>query len=162
MDSPVATTINLLLDAAIRRTAPGGSQVCGAKTRLYVQSREFRNSHGPVDWLASANRERTTRLDDDGIRQSECRRRRSQNIMWHEGNHPGRAEENRARPAGARNHERLAESRARGDRGGKFFEVELAEGASPESARSRLEKLAAEVLANPVIEDYEVTILDHS
>ena len=49
-----------------------------------------------------------------------------------------------------------------GVRQGKFFEVELAEGASPESARSRLEKLAAEVLANPVIEDYEVTILDHS
>ena len=49
-----------------------------------------------------------------------------------------------------------------GVRQGKFFEVELAEGASPESARARLEKLASEVLANPVIEDYEVTILDHS
>ena len=49
-----------------------------------------------------------------------------------------------------------------GVRQGKFFEVELAEGDSPESARARLEKLAAEVLANPVIEDYEVAILDHS
>jgi phosphoribosylformylglycinamidine synthase len=47
-----------------------------------------------------------------------------------------------------------------GVRQGKYFEVELAPGATPESARSRLEKLAAEVLANPVIEDYEVTILE--
>ena len=46
-------------------------------------------------------------------------------------------------------------------RQGKYFEVELASGATPETARSRLEKLASEVLANPVIEDYEVTILEH-
>ncbi len=48
-----------------------------------------------------------------------------------------------------------------GVRQGKYFEVELAPGATPEAARSRLQKLAAEALANPVIEDYEVTILDH-
>ena len=47
-----------------------------------------------------------------------------------------------------------------GVRQGKYFEVEIAGGAPPEAVRSRLEKLAAEVLANPVIEDYEVEILD--
>ncbi|MCY4593780.1 MAG: phosphoribosylformylglycinamidine synthase subunit PurS [Bryobacterales bacterium] len=45
-------------------------------------------------------------------------------------------------------------------RQGKFFEIELAPGPSRESARLNLEKLAAEVLANPVIEDYDVTVLD--
>jgi len=45
-------------------------------------------------------------------------------------------------------------------RQGKFFEIELAQGDSPEGVRERLERLAAEVLANPVIEDYEVTVLD--
>lgn len=47
-----------------------------------------------------------------------------------------------------------------GVRQGKYFEVELAPGASVETARARLEKVAADVLANPVIEDYEVTIVD--
>lgn len=45
-------------------------------------------------------------------------------------------------------------------RQGKFFEIELAPGPSRESAQLNLEKLAAEVLANPVIEDYDVTVLD--
>ena len=45
-------------------------------------------------------------------------------------------------------------------RQGKFFEVELAPGVSHESARADLERLAASVLANPVIEDYEVTVLE--
>lgn len=45
-------------------------------------------------------------------------------------------------------------------RQGKYFEVELATGETPEAAQSRLEKLASDVLANPVIEDYQVTILD--
>ncbi len=45
-------------------------------------------------------------------------------------------------------------------RQGKFFEIELAAGTSPETARSNLEKLAADVLSNPVIEDFEVTLLD--
>lgn len=47
-----------------------------------------------------------------------------------------------------------------GVRQGKYFEVELAEGTTVETARSRLEKVAAEVLANPVIEDYNVEVLD--
>lgn len=47
-----------------------------------------------------------------------------------------------------------------GVRQGKFFEVELAPGMSPEAGRAHLEKLAAEVLSNPVIEDYKVTVLD--
>lgn len=45
-------------------------------------------------------------------------------------------------------------------RQGKFFEIELAPGPSRELAQLNLEKLAAEVLANPVIEDYAVTVLD--
>lgn len=45
-------------------------------------------------------------------------------------------------------------------RQGKFFEVELVAGVSRESARAQLEKLAAEVLANPVIEEYSVAVLD--
>ena len=47
-----------------------------------------------------------------------------------------------------------------GVRQGKFFEIELAPGTSAESAQSRLEKLAADVLANPVIEDFEVRVLE--
>ena len=49
-----------------------------------------------------------------------------------------------------------------GVRQGKFFEIDLAPGTSPETARSNLEKLAAEVLSNPVIEDFEVTLLDQA
>lgn len=45
-----------------------------------------------------------------------------------------------------------------GVRQGKFFEIDLAPGTSHEAARSSLERLAAEVLSNPVIEDYEVTM----
>lgn len=45
-------------------------------------------------------------------------------------------------------------------RQGKYFEVELEAGTSREAAQSQLERLAAEVLANPVIEDYDVTVLD--
>ncbi len=47
-----------------------------------------------------------------------------------------------------------------GVRQGKFFEVDLAPGTSLETARSNLERLAANVLSNPVIEDFEVTLLD--
>ena len=49
-----------------------------------------------------------------------------------------------------------------GVRQGKFFEIELAPGTSPEAARSNLAKLAAEVLSNPVIEDFEVKLLDQT
>lgn len=45
-------------------------------------------------------------------------------------------------------------------RQGKFFEIELAPGDSSEGVRERLERIASEVLSNPVIEDYEVTVLD--
>lgn len=45
-------------------------------------------------------------------------------------------------------------------RQGKYFEVELAPGTSAQQALPRLERMASEVLANPVIEDYEVTVLD--
>ncbi len=47
-----------------------------------------------------------------------------------------------------------------GVRQGKFFEIELADGMRPETARASLERLAADVLSNPVIEDYEVALLD--
>lgn len=45
-------------------------------------------------------------------------------------------------------------------RQGKFFEIELAPGDSSQGVRERLERIASEVLSNPVIEDYEVTVLD--
>lgn len=47
-----------------------------------------------------------------------------------------------------------------GVRQGKFFEIDLAEGTSPEAARSSLRKLAADVLSNTVIEDFDVKLLD--
>lgn len=43
-------------------------------------------------------------------------------------------------------------------RQGKFFEVELADGASAAEALKRMEQLAEDVLANPVIEQYRVEI----
>jgi len=43
-------------------------------------------------------------------------------------------------------------------RQGKYFEVDLAEGTGESAARETAEKIAADVLANPVIEDYEVEI----
>ncbi|MEZ5367334.1 MAG: phosphoribosylformylglycinamidine synthase subunit PurS [Bryobacterales bacterium] len=43
-------------------------------------------------------------------------------------------------------------------RQGKFFEIELADGADPEKARESVERIAREVLANPVIEEYTVEI----
>ncbi len=48
----------------------------------------------------------------------------------------------------------------RGVRQGKFFEIDLAPGTSREVALSNLEKLAADVLSNPVIEDFEVKLVD--
>ncbi len=45
-------------------------------------------------------------------------------------------------------------------RQGKFFEIDLAPGTSPEAGQSILKKLAADVLSNPVIEDFEVRLLD--
>jgi len=44
-------------------------------------------------------------------------------------------------------------------RQGKYFEIELEETISPEHARALLERLAHDVLANPVLEEYRVEIL---
>jgi len=45
-------------------------------------------------------------------------------------------------------------------RQGKFFEIDIADGTSRESLGEGLNKLAEDVLANPVIEEYRVEILD--
>ena len=39
-------------------------------------------------------------------------------------------------------------------RQGKFFEIELENGADPERARREIEQMAREVLTNPVIEEF--------
>lgn len=41
-------------------------------------------------------------------------------------------------------------------RQGKYFEIELSGGLSPEGARLEVERIARDVLANPVIEEYEI------
>jgi phosphoribosylformylglycinamidine synthase len=43
-------------------------------------------------------------------------------------------------------------------RQGKFFEIEIAEGTSEEEARRQTEKIAGDLLANPVIEEFQVEI----
>ena len=43
-------------------------------------------------------------------------------------------------------------------RQGKYFEVILADGVSPAEARATIVRMANEVLANPVIEDYRVEL----
>ena len=43
-------------------------------------------------------------------------------------------------------------------RQGKYFEIELTGALSPESARLEVERIARDVLANPVIEEYEIDI----
>jgi len=45
-------------------------------------------------------------------------------------------------------------------RQGKFFEIAIADGITPEQARKEIETIAHDVLANPVIEEYCVEILD--
>jgi phosphoribosylformylglycinamidine synthase subunit PurS len=45
-------------------------------------------------------------------------------------------------------------------RQGKFFDISLTDGVSRDQARQDLESIAHEVLANPVIEEYRVEILD--
>jgi len=44
-------------------------------------------------------------------------------------------------------------------RQGKYFEVQIADGVSPEAAAKLLDDVARDVLSNPVIENYEVEIL---
>ncbi len=43
-------------------------------------------------------------------------------------------------------------------RQGKYFEVVIDGSLSPEEARAAIERLAREVLANPIIEDYRVEL----
>ena len=45
-------------------------------------------------------------------------------------------------------------------RQGKFFEIAIVDGVSREQAKQQVETAAHEVLANPVIEEYRVEILD--
>jgi phosphoribosylformylglycinamidine synthase len=45
-------------------------------------------------------------------------------------------------------------------RQGKFFDITLADGTSPEQARKDIDVIAHEVLTNPVIEEYRVEFLD--
>jgi len=44
-------------------------------------------------------------------------------------------------------------------RQGKFFEIALDETVAAEDAQAELERIASDVLANPVIEDYRVEIM---
>ncbi len=45
-------------------------------------------------------------------------------------------------------------------RQGKFFDISIAAGVTREQARKDLETIAQEVLANPVIEEYQIEVLD--
>jgi phosphoribosylformylglycinamidine synthase subunit PurS len=45
-------------------------------------------------------------------------------------------------------------------RQGKFFDIAIADGVTREEARKEIEVIAHEVLANPVIEEYTIEILD--
>ena len=47
-----------------------------------------------------------------------------------------------------------------GVRQGKYFEIELSDDASREQAEERINEVAKEVLANPVIEDFRVEIIE--
>jgi phosphoribosylformylglycinamidine synthase subunit PurS len=45
-------------------------------------------------------------------------------------------------------------------RQGKFFDIAIAEGVTREQAQKDVETIANEVLANPVIEEYRIELLD--
>ena len=45
-------------------------------------------------------------------------------------------------------------------RQGKYFEVQFASGTDREAARLELEQIARDVLANPVIEEYRVELVE--
>jgi phosphoribosylformylglycinamidine synthase len=45
-------------------------------------------------------------------------------------------------------------------RQGKFFEISISPGVTPDQARKDIEAIAHDVLSNPVIEEYRVEILD--
>jgi phosphoribosylformylglycinamidine synthase len=48
----------------------------------------------------------------------------------------------------------------KGVRQGKYFEVDLADGIAKDAALKTMGQIAEDVLANPVIEEYKVEILD--
>ena len=43
-------------------------------------------------------------------------------------------------------------------RQGKYFEIEFADGVTEETAHAEAERIAADVLANPVLEEYHVEV----
>jgi phosphoribosylformylglycinamidine synthase PurS subunit len=45
-------------------------------------------------------------------------------------------------------------------RQGKFFEITVEAGKDPEAIRAELDQIARDVLANPVIEEYRVELVD--
>jgi phosphoribosylformylglycinamidine synthase subunit PurS len=45
-------------------------------------------------------------------------------------------------------------------RQGKFFELALAPGFTAEQAREEVDRIARDVLANPVIEEYKIELID--
>ena len=45
-------------------------------------------------------------------------------------------------------------------RQGKYFVLSLADSLTPESARSEVERVAKEILTNPVIEEFRYEIID--
>jgi phosphoribosylformylglycinamidine synthase len=45
-------------------------------------------------------------------------------------------------------------------RQGKFFDISIADSVAPEQARKDVEAIAHDVLANPVIEEYRVEIVE--
>ncbi|MBI3474069.1 MAG: phosphoribosylformylglycinamidine synthase subunit PurS [Candidatus Solibacter usitatus] len=47
-----------------------------------------------------------------------------------------------------------------GVRQGKYFEIALSDGLSPEEARRQIDAMARDVLANPVIEEYRFEIIE--
>ena len=47
-------------------------------------------------------------------------------------------------------------------RQGKYFEITLDQGLSADEARAAVERMAKDVLANPVIEDYRVELDSHT
>ena len=47
-----------------------------------------------------------------------------------------------------------------GVRQGKFFEIEIQPGTARDAAQKEMDQVARDVLANPVMEDYRVEILD--
>ena len=53
---------------------------------------------------------------------------------------------------------KIGYSEVAGVRQGKYFMVSLAEGLSGDSARSQVERIAREVLTNPVIEEFTYRI----